>query len=254
MGIQWCHILITIIEFIQMKLSELRRPLNELKQSELHNLRELFKHGTNIQNELLKNGWNPLGRGAYSIVFEHPSSPYVIKVLRYTTSTRNIASLRCGVSWLRFCQKNYHTNPHLLQVYYVQTRKQKSGVKYYAVIEKLKPIDDSKLRKLANATADLIALYMMDNGAFISDFIGYHTIKYLDDLAATQGGEGTYEERIKNNINKMFEENIKKNHQLSIAVQALLKVGEQYSCYDDLHPGNVMLRRGTLVFTDPFEG
>lgn len=224
-------------------MTELKRQLIELKQSELQELKQLFSQGKNIEGWLVRNGWGELGSGYYSVVYDNPSSQYVIKVLMGDLPARSSEIYRCGVAWLRFCQKNYHTNPHFVKVFHVQTSQQSHDLKYYAVLEKLQPMPKKQLIELLSDTDTFVALYAMDNGRFLIELTDGSVYDYGRDIQDEYGKD----------IIEIFKDNVSQNHPLSVAVSSVMAFRNR-KCPMDISITNLMSRNGTIVFTDPLHG
>jgi hypothetical protein len=196
---------------------------------------------------------------------------------------------QCTIRWLRWAQKNHHTNPHVPVVAYVKTLPSEyagSDRAYMAVMERLEDVmtykwersSDKKdnaftmaaqytlgLSGILNWTEESLDTVFMDIIAEVGgateiikakghmgypDFEGpEHGEEYLRWLSVMSRKTG-----LRNNLaKKMIGHGTNEGHQLSAIINSVLNMS---GCKQDLHAGNVMVRpsTNTLVITDPVKG
>jgi len=95
-----------------MKLFELFQ-ITELSGSELRQIRNLetIPSPGDLQQLLIDQGMELIASGSYSQVYGHSGSSWVVKVIGQPLNMSN-ENERCGVQWLRYCNKNWNTNTH----------------------------------------------------------------------------------------------------------------------------------------------
>lgn len=262
--------------------------IQELQQRDLEHLRTA-EHGSKLDDYLVQNGWKEISYGttAYSNVWVKPESKWVIKILR--ESVEPTPAFRCAIRWLRWAQKNHHTNPHVPVVAYVKTVPGEfvEGERaYMAVMEKLEDAmtyewessgDKKKdafmmagqyvlgLTGILKWTEESLDTVFMDIIAEVGgaaeiikakehmgfpDFEGVeHGEEYLRWLSVMSRKTGIRQDLAK----RMMLNGARKGHQLSQIVNSIMGME---GCRLDFHAGNVMVRprTNTLVITDPVMG
>ncbi len=262
--------------------------IQELQQREIEHLRTA-KHGSKLDDYLTQNGWNELtyGATAYSNVWEKSGSKWIIKILRQ--SVEPTPAFKCAVQWLRWAQKNHHTNPHVPVVAYVKTvpgEFEEGERAYMAVMERLIDSDSYDWEPSGNRREDTFMVacqyYLGLSGTLkwteesldtvfmdiIAEVGGTDEIikatKYMGHTSDFDGSESSEEylrwlsvmsrkTDIRPNLaRRMVRYGAFKGHPLSKVISTIMDMG----CRLDFHSGNVMVRPGTntLVITDPVAG
>lgn len=221
--------------------------LNELKASELDDMRQMLDSGEDVFGWLKSNGWRKIGeRSRNSHVLANPSSPYIIKILKESKMMRGRPEVRCGVQWLRYCNKNWQSNPHLPRVYYVQTAPDpewRNATMYLAVMERL---DEFDVERLYAGMDDRQRAQMAAFMWVLVNALG------RDQVMPPNASLGLLD-AIERNAKRVAAENA--DHPLMQAKQAIMKIMAGSGCMDDLHAENVMMRPGSgeLVISDPLD-
>jgi hypothetical protein len=227
------------------------------------------------------NGWKRIGdmHTSYSRVYSKPSSPWIVKVLVEGRNMRGDPSMRCGLQWMRYAQKNHTTNPHLPKVAYVQTIDTEEGTAYLAVVEKLEESDaNTLLRPLldmpdgaekAYYAASLVMLGKAQYQYTVDAMLPYYlsmegNLDRLHDEFAERGYDSrSYSmDALKKAIRpdhifrEILRDALNAGYPLANAIAKARNLADAGGCGTDFHGGNVMIRPGTndVVMTDPVTG
>jgi hypothetical protein len=248
--------------------------LTELKHSELEDLVTTIDSDGGIYDWMETNGWGKIGSDntSFSDVFGKSSSPWVIKVLRKPVNMGLSEEDRCALQWLRFCNKNWQSNPHLPVVAFVKTISAKDfegnrkllGHTYIAVMELLVQAEDEHWRKGFGINAKLDAYHAASllslNVAFGGDpHLAEENIRtianYYPELESQLLGMNRWQQTDIVEQYDVISKAAKDGYPLAVATKYALAMGESY-CSMDLHRYNTMARpsTGDLVITDPVHG
>lgn len=236
-----------------MNISDIRKPIKEMKQAELQAMRDVMKSGGDVNQWLLDNNWSLIDRGKYSKVYENSNSPFIIKALlgRGLTINKKSLRLRCALSWMRFSQKNFHKNKHLPRIYYVQTytkpktnRYGTNKTRYFVVMEKLQSSKGVQWEQIFSTLDDIVAVYFMSIYLF-NDIWGPEKGIELPQLIQTK-----HQMSIPNFVKK----NATEGHELSTVSLYVKAIQSSFDCVNDLHFGNILMRGNVPVINDPFLG
>lgn len=164
-----------------------------------------------LEIELARQGWKRIGKGAYGVVYEHPSFPYVFKIFYDDPDYFKY------FNWA----KQHQDNPHVPKI---KGKYIKINNKTYAVrMEKLEPLTsvDTTIKKYVDPNLQAKSKLNISHYDNIDKLSLYSNLEFL-----------------KENFPDLYDviNYVKTNFPL---------------ISQDLHGGNIMLRNDTIVITDP---
>lgn len=192
----------------------------------------------NLENTIVKQGWEVLGRGSHGVVAQHPDKPFVLKIFSDTSGYKE---------FIEFAQAN-RGNVHLPRI--LRKMKPIPGTRFISVgLERLEPWDawedaesvDNYLPNICFLCARLVTA-----NTYVSELF----IDIINEQLDSMGGWDYFERAVGNRkLGRLWTKIGDPDQQWKQVVTGIFSEFSAGSL--DFSDNNIMRRGRTLVITDP---